>query len=435
MSSFTMQEKAVDVGNMDNSEQRWEHAINYYRENCANIRSNRTEEKIRCTAIMDTSYSMDGTRLICVKLGLCSLLANFEKDDEVNIIAFASKITPLSGGFQPVADMISTAPRLLNLMNTNGMTACYDAIIEGIGQMKDRSALCESFAPSEAKFKNVAIVLTDGDDNESKSTPRSVERFLVHPGMNSFMFLFVAVEMSKRSERKFRSWMDMTHCKQVSVNVRTGSSLVGVFKEMLLCRILQTESNSPRFLQKGAGVTTENADGEEVDYEALRAQLLRKLPATDIPHPNAGKKMMWDNDEEESDCDLNDIPQLTRNLSAGVSVVESCSSDDDLDDLDDLDYMPSRGRLGSFSDDDEDDDHLNPDGNHLNTDGNLLMNMLRSRSVSIGSSSSGSDTGDDTDDDDEDNGGVRQPCSSVDDLNLVPSSSTWSSRLPAVMEI
>ena len=66
----------IDVASTDNSATRWKNALNYYRQNCSHIRSARTNEKIRCVAIMDTSYSMDGRRIICVKLGLCSLLAN-----------------------------------------------------------------------------------------------------------------------------------------------------------------------------------------------------------------------------------------------------------------------------------------------------------------------------------------------------------------------
>jgi Mg-chelatase subunit ChlD len=247
--SSTLDDRCIDVANMDNSAGRWQEALNYYRQGCSHIRSARTKEKIRCVAIMDTSYSMDGRRMICVKLGLCSLLANYEPDDEMNLIAFATKVTSISGGFKSVSELLSSAPQLLSAMHTDGCTACYDAIIEGIGTMRDRANMYASFATSSSdeEFKNIAIVLTDGEDNESVHNPISVERCLLNPRIKNFMFLMVSVDMTKRWELKFRRWMDLNYCKQVRVNVRTGSSLVGVFKEMLLCRVLQTECSSVRF--------------------------------------------------------------------------------------------------------------------------------------------------------------------------------------------
>ena len=322
----------IDVASTDNSATRWKNALNYYRQNCSHIRSARTNEKIRCVAIMDTSYSMDGRRIICVKLGLCSLLANFEPEDEVNVIAFASKVKSISGGFKSVSELIDNAPQLLHEMHTDGCTACYDAIIEGIGTMRDRSFMYESFATSspDDKFKNIAIVLTDGEDNESRHNPLSVERCLLNPRIKNFMFLMVSVDMTKRWERKFRRWMDLNHCKQVRVNVKTGSSLVGVFKEMLLCRILQTESSNVRFLQDGASLATSQAINEdgltEEDYKKLRAMYLREV--NDVDHPHAERDC--DDEEDEDGCDFSLVyPNMVRNGSEGVSSVCSCSDGGD----------------------------------------------------------------------------------------------------------
>lgn len=389
-------EQAIDVTNGNNKAERWEQAILFYRENCAHIRSSRSKERVRCVAIMDTSYSMDGRRLICVKLGLCSLLANFEADDEVNMMKFDSKVTSVTAGFKPVGELLTQAPQLLQDMNTDGCTACYDAIVEGITNMRDRASLCQSFAAeaSDVPFKNVAIALTDGEDNESVHTARSVERLLVNPRMSQFMFLMVAVDMTKRSERKFRSWMDLSHCKQVRVNVRTGSSLVGVFKEMLLCRILQTESTSPRFLQSSAlseGGAEEGLTEEE--HLALRASLLRVgvgAPGADICHPRkrgGGDNYSGDEDDED-DMDI-DALRFGREGSEGVSSVCSCSDGGfDHDDDDDCNN-DWRGGLNSCSGSSDTDDSDTDDD-----DDDLSAPCLK-KSLSIASSSSGgSDTGD-----------------------------------------
>lgn len=360
-----MEEKAVDVSNMDNSVERWKRAVEYYRSSGASIRRDRTEENIRCVAIMDTSYSMDGTRLICVKLGLCSLLANFESDDEVSLISFATKVQSVTDGFKPVSELVEVAPKLLHDMDTNGCTACYDAIVDGITKMRDRVSMFGSFSSSHKRFKNVAIVLTDGDDNESIHTPRSVEKFLISPGMKTFMFLFVAVEMSRRSELKFRRWMEMSHCKQVSVSVRTGSALVGVFKEMLLCRILQSEGTSTRFIQNGSCVEAKCENLQDVEIDELRCHLLRTMP-------NAEKINL---DAFEG----NELDEFSYH-SAGVSVVDSCSSgggDNSEFEFEDECWNDSNNSVGD-SDSDSDSESLNSEfelENDLN-DGNMPSQCL-----------------------------------------------------------
>jgi len=387
-------EQAIDVANGNNNAERWEQAIQYYRENCEHIRTARSKERVRCVAIMDTSYSMDGRRLICVKLGLCSLLANFEVDDEVNMMKFDSKVTSVTQGFKPVGELLAQAPQLLQNMTTDGCTACYDAIVEGVTSMRDRASLCQSFATEAAdvQFKNVAIALTDGEDNESVHTARSVERLLVNPRMSQFMFLMVAVDMTKRWERKFRSWMDLSHCKQVRVNVRTGSSLVGVFKEMLLCRILQTESTSPRFLQSSA-VPEGGAEGlTEEEHLALRASLLRVgvgngAPGADICHPRKrgdADDYSDDDDEEGEDGYDVDLLRFRRGGSEGVSSVCSCSDGGFDHDDDDDDFNDWRGSCSGSSDTDDSD-----------TDDDDLSAPRSKKTLSIGSSSSGgSDLGD-----------------------------------------
>jgi uncharacterized protein YegL len=383
--STQLGEDAIDVSNSDNSAERWQRAMQHYRDSSANIRSARSQGKIRCVAIMDTSYSMDGKRLICVKLGLCSLLANFEADDEVNVIKFDSKVTSVTKGFQHVSEVLDQAPQLLHSMLTDGCTAYYDAIVEGVSVMRDRASLCQSFAVPEkadSAYKNVAIVLTDGEDNESVHTAKSVERLLVNPRMKQFMFLVVAVDMTKQWERKFKSWMDLSHCKQVRVNVRTGSSLVGVFKEMLLCRILQTESTSPRFLQSSTaqGGSTDGLTEEE--HLALRASQLRVNTV-------GGDEEEYGNDEddnEDEDDGLLRVPRFTRNGSEGVSSVCSCSDGGDFDDW-------QRHDSDSDSDCDSDSDSDGDHSNLTNVEDQYIPPHLRRCSSSGSSGSESSELG------------------------------------------
>lgn len=90
----------------------------------------------------------------------------------------------------------------------------------------------------------------------------------------------VAVDMHIRQEQNFLSWMELRHCKQISVNVHSGSMLVQVFREVLLNRILQTESTNSRFLQLGEGSVIDNPDVPAVQpVSMLREDILRQRDA------------------------------------------------------------------------------------------------------------------------------------------------------------
>lgn len=329
-------ERSVDIHNCVNTAARWSQAIEHYSQSCSSVRAERTAGICRCNAIIDISGSMEGKKLIAVKLGLCSLLANFSENDEMNITAFSGRSRPITDGFLPVAQLRQVVPRLLENLQVDGCTACYDAIIQGIGALRTRCDIADDSTP----HKNVAIVLTDGDDNESVTSPHDVESHLCRPGINSFMFIMVAVAMSAREEMRFRSWMDLSHCKQISVSVKTGTSLVGVFKEMLLSRILQSDiTASGRFLGQG---------GVPIDHTTsfVNSQELASLRNNMLRGTRGGGGGIGVCDEGECDGALYD--------SDGVSCVDSCSDHGDdgnealfLDDFEEID--DGSGSDGSIS--------------------------------------------------------------------------------------
>lgn len=207
-----VEERSSEVHNRENSLDRWHNAILYYQKTCRTVKRSRTREKCRCTAVIDTSGSMEGKKIIAVKLGLCSLIANLDGEDEVHISAFSSVCQPLSDGFCKVAELVTQLPRILTSIQTDGSTAFFDAIIQGLKCQKARS---DSVDHDSEQTKNVLLVLTDGEDNQSASNANIVEQFLIRPGVPTFMFVLVAVAMTGRQELAFSDWLELTHCKQI----------------------------------------------------------------------------------------------------------------------------------------------------------------------------------------------------------------------------
>lgn len=318
------EELSCDVKNERNTIERWQQALRYYRKsngpngpNGPNGRSVRSEERCRCVAVVDVSGSMEGRKLIAVKIGLCSLVANLHENDEISLLIFSEDCSSVSNGFVQVSILLPQLPLLLTQINANGGTAFYDAIIYG---MKAQFIHYNSQNDKSILIKNVMIVLTDGEDFDSRNTPSEVERYLLSPGVPHFMFILVAVAMTSREEQIFARWLELTHCKQVSVSVRTGSSLVGIFKEMLIGRILQTPTTSNRFLQ----IETTELPSEAISQltstalNELRTQLIRPIPCSFHVHE----------DDEDRDELMEPGYFDDDNLSCGISRVDSMSSDD-----------------------------------------------------------------------------------------------------------
>ena len=181
-------DSCVNVGNDLNTKERWQQSVSFYRKSCESLRSLRTAEKCRCIAIIDVSSSMEGRRLTAVKLGLCSLLANLADGDELCVSAFAREYFPVTNGISSIDHLNESFPTFLERLKECGSTAFYDAVVEGMRDLKVKAS-----SSSEGHFKNISIVLTDGEDNESSKNARIVEQHLCNPGINTFMFILVAV--------------------------------------------------------------------------------------------------------------------------------------------------------------------------------------------------------------------------------------------------
>jgi len=252
--------------------------------------------------VIDTSGSMTGTKLTSSKLGICAVVSSLRDDDLVDISTFSDRSTSITSGFHRVGEICGELPNLLECVEADGGTAAFDAVIQALQSLR---AFTRS-SDSTSTDKTVLILLTDGEDTSSHRTSQDVFLSLQSPGLSRFMFVLVAVQMEAREEGVFTEWVELRHCKQISVSVRTGQRLVAVFKETLMSRILHTAGSNERFYQIG-----QTAGGDQ--------------PQPQPPTLTMGVLRRHDDDYEEG--------QLSRNVSRANSMV---GSDDGLDDDGDL---------------------------------------------------------------------------------------------------
>lgn len=147
----------VNVTNPLNSEARWKAALEIYQQTSDETRSGRSPGRITMNTLIDVSASMDGTKLIAVKLGLCALLAHLDDDDTININAFSDRTWTITNGFQNVGVLKLQLPALLERLKDHGSTACYDATITGILELCSQCSITDV---ETVDSKRVVVVLT-----------------------------------------------------------------------------------------------------------------------------------------------------------------------------------------------------------------------------------------------------------------------------------
>ena len=147
----------VNVTNSLNTEARWKAALDTYRQTSDEIRSGRSPGKIAMNTLIDVSASMEGKKLIAVKLGLCALLAHLDDADTINISAFSERTWTITNGFKTVGVLKSQLPALLERLKDCGSTACYDAAITGISELRSHCSVSDT-EPIDSK--RVVVVLT-----------------------------------------------------------------------------------------------------------------------------------------------------------------------------------------------------------------------------------------------------------------------------------
>jgi len=192
-----------------------------------------TPAVVAVKATVDVSGSMQGTKLTAVKLGLCALISQLRPTDYFSICIFNNAVRDITPGFLLVDVLRQSLPRLLEAIEADGGTSFYDAVLSTLESMKAFAA----FGKDLERQRHVVIALTDGEDNGSASNTSNVMQRLADPAINNFMFIVMAVEMSRTQQLQLRPWSELRHCKQMNVSVNSGASLLSSFSELLASRV------------------------------------------------------------------------------------------------------------------------------------------------------------------------------------------------------
>ena len=109
---------------------RWRHALDAYIAQQTQETA-RTAGRVAFNCVIDVSGSMEGTKLDAVKLGLCAVVASLGETDVINISSFSDRHKSITRGFREVSFIRRELPALLESVDSEGATACFDAAIKG----------------------------------------------------------------------------------------------------------------------------------------------------------------------------------------------------------------------------------------------------------------------------------------------------------------
>jgi uncharacterized protein YegL len=227
---------------------------------------------------------MQGTKLTAVKLGLCALISQLRPTDYFSICIFNNAVRDITPGFLLVDVLRQSLPRLLQAIEADGGTAFYDAVHNSLDSMKTFAA----FGKDLERQRHVVIALTDGEDNSSASNCNGVMQRLADPAINNFMFIVMAVEMSRTQQLQLRPWSELRHCKQMNVSVNSGATLLSSFSELLASRVFSC--NVDRTFRISVG--TQRRPPNAVEFDAQRP----------ISHPEDEEDDVRGLDDRFDDC-------------------------------------------------------------------------------------------------------------------------------------
>lgn len=124
--------------------------------------------------VLDTSGSMlEEGRLSSAQAGLRTFLREVAPQDRVGLTIFNDRVTPLA----PIArDNRKRLEQLVSGLVADGGTAVYDAAAAGVDQVKELS---------DTSRINAVVLLTDGEDTDSSTSPDALVRELDAQGDSS----------------------------------------------------------------------------------------------------------------------------------------------------------------------------------------------------------------------------------------------------------
>jgi hypothetical protein len=139
-----------------------------------------------------------------------------------------------------VANFLQILPSLLVYMQASGSTSFSNAFTEGFEQMPVSRPSIDC-ADLIHITRNIFLALTDGEDTASSANSRAVHRIVRFPQIQNFMFIAVMLDVNVQVLESMSSWFLYTHAKRIDVAMRTGRSLVALFGETVIHRMLRDD--------------------------------------------------------------------------------------------------------------------------------------------------------------------------------------------------
>ena len=145
--------------------------------------------KLCFVAAVDTSESMKGSRTDAAIKGLGTIVGIMHDEDLFGAFTFSSKPRKLHHPMPRKKVNWMKDIRMI-VENNGGLTAIYDAIADGLAEMK---ALAKRYPDEDLVFEH--LVVTDGGDNSSRMhTAESVMALVADPGLRNYNLVVIAID-------------------------------------------------------------------------------------------------------------------------------------------------------------------------------------------------------------------------------------------------
>lgn len=118
------------------------------------------KKPVDLVAVIDISGSMGGDKIATARTSLGQFIGRLADRDRLEVMAFNNKVVSM-GPLSPLSDLRADLQRRVAAISEDGGTALYDAV---------GAAVAELNANGDPNHIRAVVILSDGDDTESKSS-------------------------------------------------------------------------------------------------------------------------------------------------------------------------------------------------------------------------------------------------------------------------
>ena len=175
--------------------------------------------RIAAHVAVDASGSMSGSRTNAAIEGLEQIATDALKDDDLfGLLTFDTTVKNLHHCMpRGKVAFEKDAQNIRN--NAGGCTALWDAIIHGVGELKDTQQR-QHRLPKKARADRLLfeqLVITDGMDNSSSATFKQAADKIARPGLADFHFVLVGVAVDENTAQVMKELCAPRHARFIRV--------------------------------------------------------------------------------------------------------------------------------------------------------------------------------------------------------------------------